>query len=76
MKKTHFEIIKWGNLQAEEVWLKEKTIPHKYKFCDGLMLKKGRELDFTTDTDRVTCKKCWKKIESYNSNRVDIPRIR
>ena len=75
MLRTHFAVIEYGSEQAQESWKKENLIPHKTKFCDDLMLHKGRELDFTDDTDNVTCKKCLRKIQRYAENRVDIPRI-
>jgi len=75
MLKIHFEVIEYGSEQAQESWKKEKLIPHKTKFCDSLMLSMGRELDLTSDTDNVTCKKCLRKIKNYAENIMDIPRI-
>jgi hypothetical protein len=76
MLKTHFEVVSYGSEQAQDSWKREKLIPHKTKFCDDLMLQKGRELDFTSDTDFVTCKKCLRKIQHYAEMRMDIPRIK
>lgn len=75
MLKTHFVVIEYGSEQAQRAWKNEKLIPHRTKFCDSLMLLKGRELDFTDDVDFVTCKKCLIKIQRYAENRLDIPRI-
>ena len=74
--KTHFEVINWGGEEAQDAWNREGLIPHKTKFCDCLMLRKNRKLDFTDDVDHVTCEKCLRKIKRYTENGVDIPRIR
>ena len=71
--KTHYEVHDFGDEQARELWQYEGLIPDKVKFCDGLMLKKGREFDFTSKTDDVDCKKCQKKIDVWCKNRFDLP---
>lgn len=55
------------------MWRHEGLIPDKVKFCDGLMLHKDREMDFTKDTDYVDCKKCRKKIDAWMVNGFDLP---
>ena len=71
--KVHYEVHSFGNEQAREAWKKEKLIPDKTKFCDGLMMSKGREFDFTSKTDDVDCKKCQKKIDVWWKNSFDLP---
>ena len=71
--KTHYEVHEYGNKQAQDAWQKEGLIPGKVKFCDGLMLSKGREFDFTSKTDDVDCKKCQKKIDVWCKNNFDLP---
>ena len=73
MLKVHYEVHEFGNKQAKELWKSERLIPDKVKFCDGLMLGKGREFDFTSKTDDVDCKKCQKKIDIWLKNRFDLP---
>jgi len=73
MLKVHYEVHQFGSLGARMTWEHEKLIPDKVKFCDGLMLSEGRELDFTSKTDDVDCKKCQKKIEVWCKNRFDLP---
>ena len=71
--KVHYEVHKYGDEQARELWDYEGLIPDKVKFCDDLMLKKGREFDFTSKTDDVDCKKCQKKIDLWWKNNFDLP---
>ena len=71
--KTHYETHEFGSHEAQSMWENERLIPDKVKFCDGLMMKKGRELNFTKDVGYVDCKKCQKKIDSWAVNRLDLP---
>lgn len=71
--KSHYVVHEYGDERARESWEKEGLIPDKVKFCDGLMLRKGRELDFTRKTDDVECKKCQKKIDIWWMNGFDLP---
>lgn len=71
--KTHFEVHKFGNEQSRTAWKVEGLIPDKVKFCDGLMMSKGREYNFTSNTDDVDCKKCQKKIDTWLKNGFDLP---
>lgn len=71
--KTHYSIHKYGNSEAQEAWKREGLIPDKVKFCDGLMLPKNRQFDFTRDVDGVDCLKCRKKIDDWCKNGFDIP---
>ena len=71
--RTHYETHCFGNKEAQETWRAEGLIPDKVKFCDGLMLKKGRSFDFTKNTDDVDCKKCQKKIDEWWRNNFDLP---
>lgn len=71
--KTHYMVHEFGSAQAKEAWKKEGLIPDKVKFCDGLMLRKERQFDFTKDTDGVDCKKCQKKINTWWENGFDLP---
>jgi len=71
--KTHYEVHDYGTPEAREAWRREALIPDKVKFCDGLMLRKGREFDFTSKTDDVDCKKCQKKIDVWLKNNFDLP---
>jgi hypothetical protein len=71
--RTHYEEHSYGSQEAKDAWKREGLIPDKIKFCDGLMLAKGREFDFTSDTDSVDCKKCQKKIEAWLINGFDLP---
>ena len=73
MFKTHYEKHRYGNSEAQRQWEKEGLIPDKVKFCDALMMVKGRELYFTRNTDEVDCKKCQKKIDSWTRNKIDLP---
>lgn len=71
--KTHYEVHEFGSEQALKTWNKEGLIPNKVKFCDGLMMRKGREFNFTSKTDDVDCKKCQKKINVWLENNFDLP---
>ena len=71
--KTHYEVHEFGNKKAKDAWQKEGLIPDKVKFCDGLMLSKGREFYFTSKTDDVDCKKCQKKLDVWWKNNFDLP---
>ena len=71
--RTHYEVHEFGSEQARDCWKKEGLVADKVKFCDGLMLAKGRELDFTSKTDDVDCKKCNKKIDIWWRNGFDLP---
>ena len=71
--KTHYEVHKFGSEQARESWKKEGLIPDKIKFCDGMMMKKGREFEFTSKTDDVDCIKCQKKIDRWWKNDFALP---
>ena len=73
MLKVHYEKHVYGDFTAIQVWESEGLISGKVKFCDDLMLKKGRELGFTSKTDDVDCKKCQKKIELWCIYNVDLP---
>jgi uncharacterized paraquat-inducible protein A len=66
--KIHYEKYNFGSDDAIITWKKEGIIPDKVKFCDGRMLKKGRECDFTADPEKVTCKKCRQKIKKSHNN--------
>lgn len=71
--KTHYVVHDFGSKSAQEIWKRENLIPDKFKFCDGLMLKKDRFSDFTKKTDEVDCKKCQKKIDVWWKNNFDLP---
>ena len=71
--KRHYAVHEFGSAQARETWKKEGLIPDKVKFCDGLMMSKGREFDFTKETEGVDCKKCQKKIDLWLVNNFDLP---
>lgn len=73
MLRTHYEVHEFGSAQARETWAAEGLIPDKVKFCDGLMMVKGREFDFTSKTDDVDCKKCQKKIDAWCMYGFDLP---
>ena len=71
--KTHYQVYEYGSPEAQDMWKHEGLISDKVKFCDGLMLRKDREQNFTKDTDYVDCKKCQKKIKSCTENGFDLP---
>lgn len=73
MLKVHYEVHEFGSNEAKEDWKLSGLIPDKVKFCDGLMMKKGREIYFTSKTDDVDCKKCQKKIDVWCKNNFDLP---
>ena len=72
--KTHYEVTEYGSIQANDAWKREGIIPGKVKFCDGLMMRNGREYDFTSETDDVNCKKCQKKIDMWTVHGFELPR--
>lgn len=71
--KTHYQVREFGSQEARETWMREGLTLDKVKFCDGLMLTKDREYDFTKDTEGVDCKKCLKKIDIWCQNGFDLP---
>ena len=71
--KTHLQVREGGDAEAQAQWKAEGLTLNKVKFCDGLMLSKSREYDFTKDTDDVDCKKCQKKIQLWFENGFDLP---
>tara|TARA_R110000851_G_C12923478_1_gene550574 strand:+ start:537 stop:767 length:231 start_codon:yes stop_codon:yes gene_type:complete len=71
--KTHYETHELGSPEAQSMWENEQLIPDKVKFCDGLMMRKGRELNFTKDVGYVDCKKCQNKIDLWAINRLNLP---
>lgn len=66
--KTHYQVNQYGSPDALKAWAREGLTPNKVKFCDGLMLSKSREHDFTKDTEGVDCKKCQKKMHTWAVN--------
>ena len=71
--RTHYSVHAPGREDATKQWQYEGLVPSKVKFCDGLMLRKDRHLDFTKSTEWVDCKKCLKKIEVWEQNNFDLP---
>jgi hypothetical protein len=71
--KTHYQIWVYGDENAQDAWTREGLVNGKVKFCDGLMLKKDRELDFSKDAEGVDCSKCRAKIESWFENGFELP---
>ena len=71
--KTHYQKWIYGPDAARSQWKLEGLTPNKVKFCDDLMLKKSRALDFVKDTDYVECKRCLKKIKLWAENGFDLP---
>ena len=71
--KVHLSEWVYGDSTAQSQWRREGLINGKVKFCDGLMLKKGRVFDFSELASGVDCKKCLKKIDSWSKNGFDLP---
>ena len=61
--KIHYRVLQYGDKDAQITWYHSGIIPNKTKLCDGLMMKKGREDNFTDKASDVDCLKCLKKID-------------